>query len=197
MRSAHQHRLLDVVGDHQHRLHRQLAVGPQVDQVGAQRLGGQHVQRAERLVHQQQVGVHHQRARQPDALAHAAGEFLRDRRSQTRPGRSGRSPLRPALPARPAGTPRASSPSSTFSCTVSQGNSAKLWNTMATPSAGPLTGVPRHSTSPEVGRSRPETIRSSVDLPEPDRPSSATISPSRSVRLTLSSTTRSALASLW
>ena len=32
-------------------------------------------------------------------------------------------------------------------------------------------------------------MRSSVDLPEPERPSSATISPSRSVRLTSSSTT--------
>ena len=45
-------------------------------QVGAQRLGGQHVERRERLVHQQQVGMHHQRPRKADALAHAAGQFL-------------------------------------------------------------------------------------------------------------------------
>ncbi len=36
-------------------------------------------------------------------------------------------------------------------------------------------------------------MRSSVDLPEPERPSSPTISPERSVRSTSSSTTRSAL----
>ncbi len=74
---AHQHRLLDVMRHHQHRLHRQLALHPQIDQVGAQRLRRQHVQRAERLVHQQQIRMHHQRPRQPDALAHAARQFLR------------------------------------------------------------------------------------------------------------------------
>ena len=34
------------------------------------------------------------------------------------------------------------SPISTFSSTDSQGKSAKLWNTMATPSAGPVSGAP-------------------------------------------------------
>src|SRR5512143_2678052 len=37
---------------------------------------------------------------------------------------------------------------------------------------------------------RPAMIRSRVDLPEPDRPSSPTISPLRMVRLTSSKTTR-------
>ena len=64
------------------------------------------------------------------------------------------------------GTPRDSSPSSTFSSTAGQGNSAKLWNTMATPSVGPSTGSPRHRTSPAVGRNRAETMHNSVDLPE-------------------------------
>mmetsp|Transcript_2919 Transcript_2919/g.4942 ORF Transcript_2919/g.4942 Transcript_2919/m.4942 type:complete len:133 (+) Transcript_2919:293-691(+) len=40
-------------------------------------------------------------------------------------------------------TPAASRPSSTFCCTVSQGNSAKLWNTIAMPWAGPNSGWPR------------------------------------------------------
>ena len=73
---AHQHRFLDVVRHHQHRLDRQPAFDPEIDQVGAQRLGGQHVERRERLVHQQQVGMHHQRAGKADALAHAARQFL-------------------------------------------------------------------------------------------------------------------------
>ena len=74
---AHQHRLLDVVGDHQHRFQRQLAFGPQIDEVGAERFCGQHVQSGKRLVHQQQIRMHHQRAGQADALAHATGQFLR------------------------------------------------------------------------------------------------------------------------
>ena len=68
---------------------------------------------------------------------------------------------------------------------------------MATPSAGPFSTLPRHFTSPAVGFSSPETMRNNVDLPEPDRPSRPTISPSCNVSSTSSSTTRSALASLW
>jgi hypothetical protein len=40
-------------------------------------------------------------------------------------------------------TPCASRPSSTFCCTVSQGNSANDWNTIATPDTGPPIGRPR------------------------------------------------------
>ena len=69
---AHQHRLLDVVRHHQHGTDRQFAFRPQVDQVGAQVLRGQHVERAERLVHQQQIGMHDQGTGEADALAHAA-----------------------------------------------------------------------------------------------------------------------------
>ena len=39
--------------------------------------GGDRVQVAERLVHQQQVGLHRERARDPDALLHAAGQMRR------------------------------------------------------------------------------------------------------------------------
>ena len=73
---AHQHRLLDVVGDHQDRLDRDAPFLPEVEQVGAQRLGGQHVERRERLVHQQDFRLHDQRAGEADALAHAAGKLL-------------------------------------------------------------------------------------------------------------------------
>ena len=97
---AHQHRLFDIVRHHQHRLDRQPALDPEIDQVGAQRLGGQHVERRKRLVHQQQVGMHHQRAGEADALAHAARQFLRDKRTRSRRGRSGRSPQAPGCGAR-------------------------------------------------------------------------------------------------
>ena len=74
---AHQHRLLDIVGDQDHALDRQLAVAPKFEEVGAQRFGGEHVERGERLVHQQNIGMHDQRAGKADALAHAARQLAR------------------------------------------------------------------------------------------------------------------------
>src|SRR6267378_6018925 len=62
---------------------------------------------------------------------------------------------------------------------------------METPFGGPMMVSPRHLASPEDGAMRPEMMRSSVDLPDPDRPSRPTISPERIVRSTFSSTSRS------
>ena len=146
---------------------------PEVEQVGAQRLGGQHVERGERLVHQQDFRLHDERAREADALAHAAGKLLgigafeaveADRVDRLQRALAGLARRRRRC---------ARGPISTLSSTVSQGNSAKLWNTIATPSAGPSTGLPSSVTLPSVGRLRPATMRSSVDLPQPERPSSA------------------------
>ena len=74
---AHQHRFLDVVGHENDALDRQLAVAPEVEKVGAQGFRREHVERRERLVHEQDVGMHDERAGEADALAHAAGEFAR------------------------------------------------------------------------------------------------------------------------
>ena len=62
---------------------------------------------------------------------------------------------------------------------------------MATPFGGPMMVSPRHFASPEDGAISPAMMRSSVDLPEPERPSRPTISPERIVRSTFSSTSRS------
>ena len=59
----------------QDRLDRQLFAAPQIQQVGAQGFGGEHVQGRERFVHQQQRRVDHQAACEANALAHAAGQF--------------------------------------------------------------------------------------------------------------------------
>ncbi len=77
---AHQHRFLDVVRHHEDRLDGHAALDPQVEKVGAQRLGGEHVERRKRLVHQQDLRVDDERAGEADALAHAAGELLGKRR---------------------------------------------------------------------------------------------------------------------
>ena len=112
---AHQDRFLDVVGDQDHALDRQLAFAPQIEEIGAQVLRRQHVERRERLVHQKNVGMHDQRARKADALAHAAGQLARIGRLRSRPDRSDRwrrarargspSAEGPALQARAARSP--------------------------------------------------------------------------------------------
>ena len=81
-------------------------------------------------------------------------------------------------------TPRASSPIATFSATVSQGRSANDWNTIAAAASTPSSGCPRYSTAPSTGRARPANSRSSVLLPHPDGPTSATTSCSHTLRET-------------
>jgi hypothetical protein len=62
--------------DEQDALSRDLTVLPQIDEVAAQSLGGQHIQGRERLIEQQNVGVDHQRPGEADTLAHAARQLL-------------------------------------------------------------------------------------------------------------------------
>ena len=62
---------------------------------------------------------------------------------------------------------------------------------METPFGGPAMVSPRHLASPEDGAIRPAMMRSSVDLPDPERPSRPTISPEWIVRSTFSRTSSS------
>ncbi len=71
-----QHGLFNIVGHDEDARGRHLLVEPQLQQLGAQVLGGQHVERGEGLVHEKHFRLDHQRARKADALLHAAGEFL-------------------------------------------------------------------------------------------------------------------------
>ena len=64
---GHQHRFLDVVCDHQDGLDRHPPLLPEIEQVGAQGLGGQHVERRKRLVHQQDLRLHDERAGEAEA----------------------------------------------------------------------------------------------------------------------------------
>ena len=89
------------------------------------------------------------------------------------------------------GTPRAFRPSSTLSCTVSHGISAKVWNTSAMPGFGPVSALPRYLTVPLVGLTSPASARRNVDLPAPERPRMATISPSCRLKEMLSNTVSS------
>ena len=174
---AHQHRFLDVVRDH---------AGSTRSACGLRSTG-----RAGRCAASRRSARRAPRTARPSAApwdgppargrARPAGACRptapSDRRSRSRRGRSGRWRPARACGARPGSTRCASRPISTFSSTVSQGNSAKLWNTMATSAAGPATSAPadRDRCRRSAGI-RPAMMRSSVDLPQPERPSSATIS---------------------
>ena len=58
-----------------------------------------------------------------------------------------------------------------------QGSSVGCWNTIPTSARGPSMVRPARARRPSAGRSRPVTSFSSVDLPQPDGPSTDTNSP--------------------
>ncbi|MNL64263.1 hypothetical protein D3C87_1884630 [compost metagenome] len=70
---------------------------------------------------------------------------------------------------------------------VSHGKSVYDWNTMPRSAPGPATGWPSSSTRPPEGVSSPATMRSSVDLPQPEGPRMVTKSLSRTSKSTGSS----------
>ncbi len=67
-------------------------------------------------------------------------------------------------------------------------SSTGAWNTMPTDGIGRSTGRPSTSTRPRLAGRSPAMILSSVDLPQPDGPTMASISP----RATWRSTSRRA-----
>ena len=72
-----QYGLFDVVRHDEDGLRGDGLLLPQFQKFAAQVLGRQHVQRGERLVHKQHLGLDHQRAREADPLPHPARELLR------------------------------------------------------------------------------------------------------------------------
>ena len=124
---AHRDRLVDVVGDEDHRL-RDLAVEP--PQLLLQPGAGDRVERAERLVHQQHRRVGGERAGEPDALALAARE-LRPGSASRRParGRRGRAARRSARRSAAFGQPSSRGTVAMFSPIVMCGKSPTCWIT--------------------------------------------------------------------
>ena len=66
----------NVVGDQEDGLGGHGLVGPELEQFTAQVFGGEHVEGAEGLVHEEDFGLDDQGAGKADALLHAAGQFL-------------------------------------------------------------------------------------------------------------------------
>ena len=173
-----EHRLVDRVRDEDHR---QLLLAPQVQQVGVELVARDLVERAEGLVHQQQVGLRRPgRARstrasacRPTARAAAPARTWPGRpaparrRRARRPRRAARRPGRAAGARWSARWPRASASAT--------GTRRPCLRPLSSSCA---TGLRHSSRRPSVGSSRPATIFSSVLLPQPEGPSSVTNSPS-------------------
>ena len=171
-------RLVDRV---RHEHHRAAEFLPQRQQVLLQLVAGELVECRERFVHQQQAWACHQRAGDRNAHAHSAGELPRTRRLEAveadamqrlvhlrhrlsraacRRGATAGTRCRRHLPRAAAWRPG----------TRSRSRPAVGW--------WPASQVRR----PASGWSRPAINRSSVDLPQPDGPSSATKSPAAIVK---------------
>jgi hypothetical protein len=154
------------------------------------------VQRAGRLVAEQEAGARGQRPRDAHALLLAARELRRDRRRASPPARPAEGSRPPARAARP-GQPAISSGKATFSATVRRVCRLKCWNTMPMPrraarspvSSSASMSCPSTEMPPASGRSSRFTVRISVDFPAPERPTMPKISPARTSSETSSSAT--------
>ena len=171
-------RLVEIVGDEKHG--RAVAL-PQADQLLLQRLAGQGVERAERLVQQEHGRTGHQRAGEGGALRHAAGQRLGQRL-----GEAARGPTRAiSAAARRSRSVRGrwrGRPNATLSMTSSHGIRRGSWNTMPTLGEGPVERCAVQEMRPWLGASSPATRRRSVLLPQPLAPTTARISPSATLQ---------------
>ena len=149
----------------------------------------QRIERRERLVEEPDLRLDREDAGDADALLLAAGQFARIEALAAARGRPARSSRARAPRASARSMPWIDSGKATFSSTVRCGSSAKCWNTMPilwrrisiSSRVARLQQIAcrRRSTSPAVGSISRDRQRTSVDLPEPDRPMMTKISPSR------------------
>ena len=105
------------------------AIGrPQIEQLVLHQLTRLDVERRERLVHQQDLGIEDQRLRERDALAHAARKLVRIPIAE--PGETdAREPFARAHDRAPAWQRRGTrSPAATLSSALRHGISASDWN---------------------------------------------------------------------
>ncbi len=151
--------------------------GPEVgDERGSRRL----VEAGERLVEQENLRLQHERASQRHPLRLAAGQGAGRPRGQRADAEAVQPPRHAALD-HGSGTPRKPRPSATLAATVVSASSGS-WNTVAmrrrsASASRASTGRPPTSTWPASGRSSRPSTRSSVDLPLPLGPITASTSP--------------------
>ena len=173
----------EVVGDEDHRL-AELVVQP--DDLVLHVAPDQRVERGERLVEEQQRRVVGQRPGQADALLHAAGELVGVGllvARQARPGRRSRRPSRGAPSCRcrgPRGRRRRCRSPGGAAAGRSAGRPSRRGCGAARAARArwpPVMSWPSITTVPAVGSISRVRQRTSVDLPEPDRPITTKTSP--------------------
>ena len=155
--------------------------GEDVAQLGEQLGARRGVEGAERLVEQQQPRREGERAGEADALRLAAGEAC----AAAPVGELAEAePLQPLAPrargARPRGTPREAQAGLDVARARCRARSSGRCRTAALRARTLRRRWPagrRRRTSPAVGARRPPATRSSVDLPAPLAPSTASVSP--------------------
>ena len=158
--------------------HRRAGHAADVEQQVLHLHAGQFVERAERLVHQQQRRPRHQRAAERDALLHAAGELMRPAVGEGREADQIEQLQRALFRRRVVLRPAISIGNSTLASTVRHGSRFGVWNTKPKSSCGPM-----HLAAADFDAGRgsprvmPATMRNSVVLPQPLGPSSETSSP--------------------
>ena len=183
-----EHRLGDVVGHQKDALESGVTgAAPEVDHLRAQVFRGQDIERAERLVHAQHFGLGDQRPREADSLAHAARQLLRVGIFVA--GQADE--LERAVDLvlfRPRVEATLDEPDLHVLLHGEPGIEREALKDDGEATIDAVNGDPWLSTAPCVGRVSPAIRRMTVDLPEPDCPNSASISPSRISRLMSSST---------
>ena len=160
--------------------HRALEHAPKRQQVVVEPEAGDLVERGERLVHQQQPRLGHQRARDRDAHLHAAGQFARIGRREIGKTDARRAPAPPPRAFWSRRRAASRSGSRTFCATFAHGISVGSWNTK--PICRRRLFRPPIRPCRRTALLRPAMMRSAVDLPQPEGPSSDTNSPSRTAR---------------
>jgi hypothetical protein len=188
---AHHQRLFDRVRDEQQR---EAHLVPQREQLLLHLAARERVERGEGLVHQQHARLHGERAGNGHALLHAAGELVR-----MHVGEPGQADLVEVVQRAlggllPPSVREASSGNMTFCFTVFHGGSwSNSWNTTMRSGPGCVTRRPSRRISPSTGGMNPPTAFSSVDLPQPEGPSSTKRSAACTSKLTrcVARTTRS------
>ena len=154
--------------------------GPQLEHLVLHQLARLDVERRERLVHQDDVGVEHQRLRQADALAHAARELVRVAVAEAAEADALAASPRPARAASAA--PRNSSPAVTLSQRGAPRHQALgLEHVAGAPVDARRAARRTPRRVPVLGASRPAATLSSVLLPQPVGPTTETNSPAPTV----------------
>ena len=168
---------------------------PDREKILLQLLARLRIERAERLVHEDENGLAHQRARDADALLHAAGQLMR-----IVLGESGKPDQLDEVARELAALAGADAVDLERELDVAHHGAPGQQAEILEHHAGVLARR-RHRRSVDgdaalVGAMRPAVSRSSVVLPQPLGPSSVTSSPLRTVALTRSSATSSSGAPL-